>query len=67
MLAGMLEGTADEDELVAAVADRAHFENAAELVGDVTDRDVEMSRVPWNFGGGPVLFRRLHVHLGMWV
>jgi hypothetical protein len=45
-LAGMLDGTVDEGGLVAAVADRAHFENAAELVGEVTDRAlVEHGRV----------------------
>jgi hypothetical protein len=45
-LAGLLDGTVDEDGLVAAVADRAHFENAAELVGDVTDRGlVEDGRI----------------------
>jgi hypothetical protein len=45
-LAGMLDGTVDEDGLVAAVADRAHFENATELVGEVTDRAlVEHGRI----------------------
>jgi hypothetical protein len=45
-LAGMLDGTVDQEGLVGAVADRAHFENAAELVSDVTDRGlIEDGRV----------------------
>jgi hypothetical protein len=45
-LAGMLDGTVDTDGLVEAVANRAHFENAAELVSDVTDRGlVEDGRI----------------------
>jgi hypothetical protein len=45
-LAGILDGAVDEDGLVAAVADRAHFQNASDLVGDVTDRGlVEDGRI----------------------
>jgi hypothetical protein len=45
-LAGMLDGAVDQDGLVAAVADRAHFGNAADLVAGVTDRGfVEDGRI----------------------
>jgi len=37
-IAGQLEGAGDEQRLVAAVADRAHFPDAAELVEAVTSR-----------------------------
>jgi hypothetical protein len=37
-LADRLDGTVDTDGLVAAVADRAHFPDAAKLVGEMTDR-----------------------------
>jgi hypothetical protein len=37
-LADLLDGTVDTDGLVAAVADRAHFPDAATLVGELTDR-----------------------------
>jgi NADPH:quinone reductase-like Zn-dependent oxidoreductase len=36
-----------------------------EVAGRVSE--VRMSRVPWNFGGGPVMFRLLRVHLRMGV
>ena len=39
-LADLLDGTVDTDGLVAAVTDRAHFPDAAELVGELTDRDL---------------------------
>ena len=37
-LAGMLDGSVDADGLAAAVADRAHFSDAVDLVGELTDR-----------------------------
>ena len=37
-LAGLLDGTIDADGLAAALADRAHFSDAAELVTVLTDR-----------------------------
>ena len=37
-LADSLDGSVDEDGLVAAVVDRAHFPGAADLVGDLSDR-----------------------------
>lgn len=37
-LAALLDGNVDADSLVAAVADRAHFPDAAALVGDLTSR-----------------------------
>lgn len=37
-LAELLDGSVDTDGLVAAVADRAHFLDAADLVGELTDR-----------------------------
>jgi hypothetical protein len=37
-VAHILDGTADHDGLVAAVADRAHFADAAQLVDDLTQR-----------------------------
>jgi hypothetical protein len=37
-LGGLLDGTVGTDGLVAAVADRAHFRDAAELVAGLTDR-----------------------------
>jgi hypothetical protein len=37
-LADLLDGGVDADGLVAAVADRAHFPDAASLVADLTDR-----------------------------
>jgi hypothetical protein len=37
-LAGMLDGNVDTDGLAAAVADRAHFTEAEQLVGELTAR-----------------------------
>lgn len=37
-LGHMLDGTVDHDQLVAAVADRAHFADAAQHVDDLTGR-----------------------------
>jgi hypothetical protein len=37
-LAGLLDGSVDADGLVAAVADRAHFRDAADLVTELTNR-----------------------------
>lgn len=37
-LAGLLDGTVDGDGLAAAVADRAHFADAADLVAQLTAR-----------------------------
>jgi hypothetical protein len=37
-LAGMLDGSVDADGLATAVADRAHFSDAVDLVGELTDR-----------------------------
>jgi hypothetical protein len=37
-LADLLDGSVDADGLVAAVVDRAHFPDAADLVGELTDR-----------------------------
>jgi hypothetical protein len=37
-LAGMLDGTVDADGLATGVTDRAHFSDAVELVGELTDR-----------------------------
>jgi hypothetical protein len=37
-LADLVDGSVDADGLVVAVADRAHFSDAAELVGELTDR-----------------------------
>jgi hypothetical protein len=37
-LAGALDGSIDAAGLAAAVADRAHFSRAADLVGELTDR-----------------------------
>ena len=37
-LAGMLDGSVDADGLAAAVADRAHFSDAVDLVGELADR-----------------------------
>jgi hypothetical protein len=39
-LADLLDGTVGTDGLVAAIADRAHFPDAATLVGELTDRGV---------------------------
>ena len=39
-LAGMLDGSVDADGLATAVADRAHFSDAVDLVGELTDRDL---------------------------
>lgn len=37
-LADLLDGSVDTDGLAAAVADRAHFPGAADLVGELTER-----------------------------
>ena len=37
-LADMLDGNVDADGLATAVADRAHFSDAVDLVGELTDR-----------------------------
>ena len=37
-LAGGLDGSVDADGLATAVADRAHFSDAVDLVGELTDR-----------------------------
>ena len=37
-LASVLDGSVDADGLATAVADRAHFPDAADLVGELTDR-----------------------------
>ena len=37
-LADMLDGSVDADGLATAVADRAHFSDAVDLVGELTDR-----------------------------
>ena len=37
-LAGGLDGSVDADGLVTAVAERAHFSDAVDLVGELTDR-----------------------------
>ena len=37
-LAGVLDGSVDIDGLATAVADRAHFSDAVDLVGELTDR-----------------------------
>jgi len=37
-VAGLLDGSVRKDGLVAEVADRAHFPDAAHLVGELTDR-----------------------------
>ena len=37
-LAGMLDGTVDAGGLASAVSDRAHFSDAVDLVGELTDR-----------------------------
>jgi hypothetical protein len=37
-LAGMLDGSVDVDGLARVVADRAHFSDAVDLVGELTDR-----------------------------
>ena len=37
-LADLLDGSVDADGLAAAVADRAHFSDAVDLVGELTDR-----------------------------
>jgi hypothetical protein len=39
-LADQLDGTVDPDALEAAVADRAHFHDAADLVAELTARDL---------------------------
>ena len=39
-LADILDGGVDADGLAAAVADRAHFADAANLVGELTNRDL---------------------------
>ena len=39
-LADMLDGSVDADGLATAVADRAHFSDAVDLVGELTDRDL---------------------------
>lgn len=39
-VADLLDGSVDADGLAAAVADRAHFTNAADLVGELTNRDL---------------------------
>ena len=37
-LAGMLDGSVDADGLATALADRAHFSDAGDLVAELTDR-----------------------------
>jgi hypothetical protein len=37
-LAGVLDGSVDTDGLATAVADRAHFSDAVDVVGELTDR-----------------------------
>ena len=37
-LAGLLDGSVDTDGLATALADRAHFSDAVDLVGELTDR-----------------------------
>jgi hypothetical protein len=37
-LASLLDGSVDTDGLAVAVADRAHFSDAADLIGELTDR-----------------------------
>jgi Helix-turn-helix family len=37
-LAGVLDGSVDADGLATAVADRAHFADAVDIVGELTDR-----------------------------
>ena len=37
-LAGMLDGSVDADGLITALADRAHFSDAGDLVAELTDR-----------------------------
>jgi hypothetical protein len=39
-IADLLDGSVDADGLTAAVADRAHLLDAADLVGDLSDRDL---------------------------
>ena len=39
-LADLLDGSVNGEGLVAAVADRAHFPNAADLVDELTNRDL---------------------------
>ena len=47
--------------------DRSHVLSLAESHWVASHHSLRMSRVPWNFGGGPVMLRRLRAHLRMGV
>jgi hypothetical protein len=49
-LAGMLDGSVDADGLTTAVADRAHFSDAVDLVGELTDRGLLANGRPTSAG-----------------